>query len=226
MYNHGLTVQRVVRAAKLAFPVIVVNDGSTDQTAGTLAQEEGICVVTLAENCGKAAALQAGFAKAEEMGFTHAITLDADGQHPVEALPAFAAACRRNPQAFIIGVRDLKAAEAPRRRRFSNALSTLCFKFETGVNLEDTQCGYRVYPLAAARSLRVRANRYAFELEMMVRAAWAGIPLVPLPVQADYAALTSRLSHFHPWRDFVRGARVHLRLAAQAPWKRGRRPAL
>jgi hypothetical protein len=135
-------------------------------------------------------------------------------------LPAFAQRCRQHPDAFIIGVRDLKTAAAPRRRRFSNALSTFWFQFETGVNLPDTQCGYRVYPLARLQPLRVQADRYAFELEIMVRAAWAGIPLLALPVQADYAAPTSQLSHFRPVRDFLRIARVHLRLALQAPWRR------
>jgi glycosyltransferase involved in cell wall biosynthesis len=183
----------------------------------------GIRVLTFPENRGKAAALRAGFQAAEAAGFTHVITLDADGQHPVEALPAFARACREHPAAFIIGVRDLKAAGAPRRRRFSNALSTFWFKFETGVNLPDTQCGYRVYPLAALQAVPVGAGGYAFELEIMVRAAWAGVPLVAQPVLADYAAPTSQLSHFRPVRDFVRIARVHTRLAFQALWRRGSR---
>ena len=137
-------------------------------------------------------------------------------QHPTDALPDFAETCAKRPEAFVIGVRDLKAAGAPLARRLSNAMSTFWFRFETGVRLPDTQCGYRVYPLAAVERLKVDANRYAFELEVMVKAAWAGIPLVPQPVQADYAAATSRLSHFHPFRDWVRALRVHARLAAQA----------
>jgi len=225
VYNHALTVERVVRESRRAFPVIVVNDGSTDQTPAILARETGITVVTLPDNRGKAAALSAGFAQAGELGFTHAITLDADGQHPPEALAEFAAACRQRPEAFVIGVRDLNAAGAPFARRLSNALSTFWFKFETGMRLADTQCGYRVYPLAAVKGLRVKSDRYAFELEIMVKAAWAGIPLLAQPVRADYAAATSQLSHFHPLRDFVRAVRVHTRLSAQAlcvPAKRRR----
>ena len=216
VYNHGLTVGRVVHESRRAFPVIAVDDGSTDQTPAILARAAGITVITLADNRGKAAALRAGFARAEEMGFTHVITLDADGQHPPAALAEFAATCRQQPEAFVIGVRDLKAAGAPFARRFSNALSTFWFKFETGVRLSDTQCGYRVYPLAAVKCLVVESDRYAFELEIMVKAAWAGIPLRSQPVQADYAAATSRLSHFHPIRDFVRVFRAHTRLSAQA----------
>lgn len=216
VFNHGLTVAQVVRAAKAVFPVIAVNDGSTDGTAAALAAESGITVLTLPENRGKAAALRSGFAKAEELGFTHAITIDADGQHPTAALADFAAACRRRPDAFIIGVRDFKQARAPLERRASNALSNFWFRFETGMLLGDTQCGYRCYPLAAVSSLSVRTDRYAFELEIMVKAAWAGIPLTPQPVTADYAAPTSRLSHFDPWRDLARVSWLHGRLALAA----------
>jgi uncharacterized protein (DUF2062 family) len=213
VYNHGLTVQRVVRGAMAVLPVIAVNDGSTDNTPAILAAEPGLTVVTLPRNQGKAAALRAGFAKADALGFTHAITLDADGQHPTEGLAAFAAACRREPGAFIVGVRDLQEAQAPWSRRATNALSNFWFRFETGVRLADTQCGYRGYPLAAVRQLRTTAQRYAFELEILVKAAWAGLPLLPQPVEADYAAPTSRLSHFRPWRDMAAMSWLHCRLA-------------
>ncbi len=216
VYNHGLTVQGVARAAKAALPVIVVNDGSTDATAAALAGEGGITVVTLPCNQGKAAALRAGFAQAQQQGFTHAITLDADGQHPTGALADFTAACRRQPEALIIGVRDLRTARAPLARRASNQLSTFWFKFETGLPLADTQCGYRCYPLAALRPLRATSGRYAYELELLVKAAWAGVPLVAQPVETDYAAPTSRLSHFRPWRDMAAVSWLHSRLSIQA----------
>ena len=216
VFNHGQTVQHVVRRAKAQLPVIAVNDGSTDETAKLLAAETGITVITFPANEGKAAALGAGFGRARELGFTHAITIDADGQHSTTELDAFAEACRREPEAFIIGVRDLKKEGAPRQRRFSNAFSTFWFRFETGAALTDTQCGYRCYPLKALELLRVKAKRYAYELEVMVLAAWAGMPLVALPVTSDYRAPTSRLSHFQPWRDTVQISRAHSRLAMLA----------
>ncbi|MEI7731123.1 MAG: DUF2062 domain-containing protein [Verrucomicrobiota bacterium] len=216
VYNHALTLQRVIRGARAAFPVIVVNDGSTDDTGKVLAGEVGITVITLAANQGKGSALKAGFERAEDMGFSHAITIDADGQHQTSALAEFAASCRQQPDAFIIGVRDLKKEGAPFGRRFSNDVSTFWFRFETGVRLADTQCGYRCYPLAAIRGLPVKSERYAYELEIMVKAAWAGIPLQAQPVAADYAAPTSRMSHFHPWRDLLQISRVHSRLCTQA----------
>jgi uncharacterized protein (DUF2062 family) len=216
VYNHGLTVQSVVRGAKAILPVIAVNDGSTDATPAVLEAERAISIVTLPRNQGKGAALRAGFARAEELGFTHAITIDADGQHPASALADFAAACRRQPQAFIIGVRDLAKAGAPFARRATNRLSTFWFKFETGVRLADTQCGYRCHPLEALRPLRVTSGRYAYELEILVKASWSGVPLVAQAVEADYAAPTSRLSHFRPWRDLAEISWLHSKLSLQA----------
>ena len=216
VFNHDRTVLQVVRKAKSQFPVIAINDGSTDKTPQILAAEPDLTVVTLPSNQGKAAALCAGFDRARELGFTHAITIDADGQHSTTELGGFAVACRREPEAFIIGVRDLKKEGAPRSRRFSNAFSTLWFRFETGVPLTDTQCGYRCYPLKTLERLQVKAKRYAYELEVMVLAAWAGVPLVALPVASDYQLPTSKLSHFQPWRDTLQISRAHSRLAMLA----------
>jgi glycosyltransferase involved in cell wall biosynthesis len=220
VFNHALTVGRVVRESRAVLPVIVVNDGSTDRTPAILAEEEDIVLLTLQGNQGKAAALREGLTKAMELGFSHVITLDADGQHPTAALPEFAAACQRQPVAFIIGSRDLKQARAPWARQVTNKLSSFWFRIETGLSLPDTQCGYRCYPLAAVRELHPAAQRYAWELEILVKAAWAGFPLVPRPVSVDYLAPTSRMSHFDPWRDLAQITWLHARLTAQALGKR------
>jgi glycosyltransferase involved in cell wall biosynthesis len=212
VYNHSQTIIEVARGARQFLPVIAVNDGSTDDTPRLLEAESGITVVHLTPNQGKGAALRAGFAKAEQLGFTHVISIDADGQHPTSALPGFIAACQKHPDALISGVRDLRLANAPWSRRLTNALSTFWFKFETGADLRDTQCGYRVYPLGGLRPFQVRAGGYAFELELLAKAAWAGIPILGHPIQADYSAPTSQLSHFKPLRDFMRIAAVHARL--------------
>lgn len=225
VYNHGLTILEVARGARARFPVVVVDDGSTDETPRLLAQEPGIELCTHAENRGKAAALQTGMRCAAERGFTHVITIDADGQHPVAALAEFSAAAMRNPEALIVGVRDFKIAGAPWRRRIPNGLSNFCFWLETGTWLGDTQCGYRVYPLRRLPEFQCRAGGYGYELEIMVKAAWAGVRLVALPVASDYSAPTSRMSHFHPFRDLWRVTRLHLQLMAQAPVKRLAGPA-
>jgi glycosyltransferase involved in cell wall biosynthesis len=222
VFNHELTVGRVVRGAGEYFPVMVVNDGSTDATGGILAAESCLTVVTLPQNQGKGAALRAGFAEAERRGFTHAVTLDADGQHAPGEVPLLAAATRCQPDALIVGVRDLAKENAPRARRISNQLSNFWFTFQTGIPLPDTQCGFRSYPLRPVNRMRVRSQRYAFELEVLVRAAWSGMPVTAQPVSADYASPTSRLSHFHPCRDLVRISLLHLRLSLQTLWLAGR----
>ena len=135
VFNHGLTVGCVVRESMDYFPVVVVNDGSTDDTGKILTAESGITVITLAQNQGKGAALRAGFVEAEKRGFTHAITIDADGQHATRELPLLAAATRKQPEAFVIGVRDLVKENAPRGRCITNNISTFWFKVETDVVL-------------------------------------------------------------------------------------------
>jgi glycosyltransferase involved in cell wall biosynthesis len=224
VFNHGLTVARVVSDALRWFPVIAVDDGSTDSTAAALAAVAGIERVTLPVNRGKAAALQAGFERAKALGFTHALTLDADGQHSTAAIPVLAECCQRTPEALIVGVRDLRRAGAPWARRVSNVLSTFWFRMETGVALTDTQCGMRVYPLSVVSGLRIGSAGYAWELEVMVRAAWSGVPLVAQSVGVDYSAATSRMSHFHPVRDFLSITKLHARLALGALMKGRRRP--
>lgn len=219
VYNHGLTVAQVVRGALQHFPVIAVDDGSTDNTPtalAALAAETPFEILTLSKNRGKATALTTAFGRAQGWGYTHAVTIDADGQHPIEAIPTLAQASAERPEAMIVGVRDLRTAGAPKERRFSNALSNFWFRMETGVPLGDTQTGLRCYPLETVTRLRLRTSRYAWELEMLVRAAWAGIPLVERPVAVDYAAPTSQLSHFNPVRDFLRITRLHAWLVVQA----------
>jgi len=211
-YNHVATVATVAREAQSHCPVIVVDDGSTL----ALPALPNCAVIKLDWNQGKAAALCAGFRHASESGFTHAITMDADGQHFASDLPLFLAALVRQPEALAVGVRDFFAAGCPADRRRSNAVSTFWYRVETGVCLSDTQCGFRGYPLALAQSLRVRSNRFAYEFEFLVRAAWAGIAIVPLPVKCSYELAQLRQSHFRPLGDLAHIALMNLRLVLES----------
>ena len=142
-FQHVATAVVVARAAQKFCSVILVDDGSTPPM---LAGPEWT-LVRLPQNRGKGAALRAGFQKAAELGFTHAITMDADGQHFVQDLPLFLEALRAQPEALVVGVRNFFEARAPAGRRRSNGVSTFWFRVETGVRLGDTQCGFRCYPL-------------------------------------------------------------------------------
>lgn len=211
-YNHVATVAEVVRGAQTHCPVIVVDDGSTVP----LPELPGCPVHRLERNSGKGAALRAGFQVASELGYTHVITMDADGQHFPEDLPKFLEAARANPEAMLVGVRDFIAAGCPTHRRRSNAVSTFWFWTETGVRLGDTQCGFRCYPLVLTQQLKARSGRYAFELEFMVRASWMGTPLVAVPVKCSYAPDQIRQSHFRPVRDLAHITFMNIGLVAQS----------
>lgn len=198
-YNHSSTVGAVAQAALAHAPVIVVDDGSTEP----LPELQGCEVVRLKQNGGKATALKAGFQRAVEMGFTHAITMDADGQHFAEDLPKFLTGAKQQPEAYLVGVRNFREAGCPTHRRRSNAISTFWYRVETGVRLRDTQCGFRCYPLPLVQQLQIRSDRYAYELEFMVRAAWVGTTIVPMPVKCSYEPGKTGTSHFRTVHDFV-----------------------
>lgn len=204
-YNNEQTVRSVVeQAIGVCSDVVVVNDGATDSTAEVLAGIEGITVLKHEENKGKGVALKTGLRFAGEQGFDYAIAMDSDGQHFVDDVPAFADALEREPEAFIVGVRDFNQENMPGKNTFANKFSNFWFRFETGQNLSDTQCGFRCYPLKQFEGMTFITGRYEFELEVLVRAAWRGVKLVPLPIKVFYAPVGERVSHFRPLRDFTR----------------------
>lgn len=211
-FNHGASVAAVARAASAHCPVVIVDDGS----AVPLAELPGCTVVRLERNSGKGAALCAGFKRAVELGYSHAITMDADGQHFALDLPMLLAAAQAQPGALIVGVRDFYAAGCPVHRRRSNAVSTFWFRIETGVRLNDSQCGFRCYPLALTQRLKTRSGRFAFELEFMVRASWVGTAIVAVPVKCSYEAGQLRQSHFRPVRDLAHITIMNIGLVLQS----------
>ncbi len=204
-YDNGRTVCRVIEGVgKYVSDIIVVDDGSRDGTAELLRGLADITVVTHEKNRGKGRALKSGFAKARELGFTHAITLDADGQHFPSDLPAFFRLMAEHPQAIIVGSRDLRADGMPSKNTFANKFSNFWFRLYTGVSLPDTQTGFRAYPLDGLHGLPLLTSRYEAELELLIFAAWHNTPIVPLPIRVHYPPASERVTHFRPVADFAR----------------------
>ena len=210
-YNNGGTIGGVVAGAlEQCRDVIVVNDGCSDATAAILTeiQTEGLTVVALDRNSGKGAALKAGFRKALEMGFAYAITLDGDGQHYPEDIATMLRANQEHPGALILGSRMMDGADRSKGSSFANRFSNFWLWVQTGRRLDDTQTGYRLYPLKKLKFLTSRffplTSRYEAELELLVFASWHGVELVPVPIRVYYPPKEERVSHFRPGKDFAR----------------------
>jgi glycosyltransferase involved in cell wall biosynthesis len=191
-----------LRATGVTAPILVVDDGSTDGTA-EVATGEGVTLVRHGSNRGKGAALRTGFRAALARGFRTAVTVDADGQHP--AASALAMLTARAPVgALVLGVRDLVGAGAPRPNRISNRISNAFLSCFSGRTLHDTQCGLRRYPVPETLELGARADGYAFEAEIILRALAAGLPVHELPIEVYYPPESERVTHFHSVRDPAR----------------------
>jgi glycosyltransferase involved in cell wall biosynthesis len=219
-YDAEVTVGAVVASLRgLDLPILVVDDGSRDGTARA-AERAGATVIAHSANRGKGAALVTGLRAAAELGAEAALTVDADGQHPLDAARVVLSASP-DPRALVLGIRDLRRDGAPRKNRFSNGVSNFFLSKFTGVSLRDTQCGLRRYPISDTLALGVRASGYAFEAEVLLLATRAGVPLVQTPVPVLYPA--DRTTHFDSVRDPARIIAAVLRAVASAPL-RGRRP--
>ena len=182
--------------------IFVVDDGSTDATA-EIARAEKVDLVSHVRNLGKGAALRTGMDRAWRMGFDTAVTVDADGQHPARAARVLLESDAPR-DALVLGVRDLDGAGAPKANRMSNGISNFFISTFAGTPLADTQCGLRRYPLPATLELAGRADGYAFEAEVILRAHAAGMPIVQLPVEVYYPPEEERITHFHKVRDPAR----------------------
>jgi uncharacterized protein (DUF2062 family) len=228
-FNNARTLGDVLdRLAATGLPIILVNDGSSDETATIAAQWQAgdphdRHVLTHAENRGKAAALRTAFDHATRAGFTHAVTIDTDGQLAPEDIPNLLDLAARKHDALVIGARDASATDYPARSRLGRRVSNLLVWLESGVRVDDSQCGLRVYPLRLMALMPCRAERFGFETEIITRAGWAGVPVLGEPVSCRYLPPDQRVSHFKPWRDSFRAARMHGRLitAAVSPLPRG-----
>jgi glycosyltransferase involved in cell wall biosynthesis len=207
-YNAAASVADVVRGMLALLPlVLVVDDGSRDGTAD-VARAAGAEVVRHPQNRGKGAALVTGLAHLGTKGMTHALTLDADGQHLPSEVPKLLAAAREQPRALVIGVRQKEGHEIRGINLIGNWVADRLMTLIAGTALPDTQSGFRVYPIAVTLALGARGSRFDFETEVLLRAARAGIALAGVPVAVHYPPVTERVSHYRPWVDTARIVRT------------------
>jgi glycosyltransferase involved in cell wall biosynthesis len=221
-YDNPRTIRDVVLAVKAIVPdVVVVDDASGEANRREVEKlgEEGLALVTRREkNGGKGAAVKTGFAFASEHGFTHALQVDADGQHALEDIPRFLAAAHEQPGALILGA-PVYDASAPRGRLIGRQITRFWTNIETyGRVIDDPMCGFRVYPVAPACEVAPRCGmRMDFDIEIAVRLVWAGLPVVNLPTKVRYHE--GGVSHFHLVRDNARISWMHSKLVV-ASWLR------
>lgn len=208
-YQNAKTLLKVVADVhRVVDTVFVVDDGSNDGTAALLDKATGSerpeKVLTHPKNCGKGAALKTGLTYARQQGFRYAVTVDADGQHRADDIPALLKAVEEEPDALAIGSRGLQHENMPAKSTFANRFSNFWFALQTLQRLPDTQSGLRVYPLRRLHGLRWMSARYEAELTLLVFSAWAGVKLLPVPVSVYYPPRDQRVTHFRPGRDFTR----------------------
>ena len=220
-YNPGPKVYETVRSARAHWtPVWVVVDGSTDGSATALqamaAQDEGLRVLVLPANAGKGAAVLHGIDLAAAQGFTHALTMDSDGQHPEQLIPDFMAASAARPAAMVLGV-PVFAADAPRLRVNGRKVSNGWANLETlWAGIGDSLFGFRVYPIEPLRRVmrgQRWMRRFDFDPEAVVRMCWRGVKPVNLPATVRYfRADEGGVSHFNYLRDNLLLTWMHSRL--------------
>lgn len=205
-YNNERTLKKIInKVLEITDDLIIVNDGSTDSTSEILRNYSNLTQIVVPKNKGKGNALRLGFKKAEELGYLYAITIDSDGQHYANDIPVFVHKLdfEDNKNLLLIGARNMDQETVPGGSSFGNKFSNFWYKVETGINLTDTQSGFRLYPLKELNKIKFYTTKFEFEIENIVKAAWRGIVVKNVPVKVLYDE-SERVTHFRPFKDFAR----------------------
>lgn len=216
-YDNPRTVEQVVRGVgAFVEPVLLVDDGSGPEgrAACEAVARAGLAQLIVREkNGGKGAAVKTGLAHAKGLGFTHVVQVDADGQHDLGRIPSLLAAAARDPAALVLGHPEYDET-APRVRLVARRFTQFWIELETKPGLiQDAMVGFRVYPVEATLAAGAQGDRMDFDVEITVRMAWAGVPIVNVPVKVRYLTKSEGgVSHFQPFWDNLRFSWLHTRL--------------
>lgn len=218
VYNHEEPLPKIVEQLEpYRLPCILVDDGSQESCAGIIRNLSGLYpwvqAIRLDSNLGKGAAVKAGLLLAQEQGFSHAVQIDADGQHDLHDLEKFLAASRLTPEAAVIGLAKFDDS-IPKLRYYARYLTHVWVHINTlSFRIPDSMCGYRIYPVETSTKL-IKAtaleDRMAFDTEILVRLDWQGVPVVSIPTRVTYPQ--DGVSHFRGWEDNLRLSLTHARL--------------
>ncbi len=206
VYNSGALIDDVIGSLlSRRIKVLVVNDGSTDDTESVIKKFLlEIHYLGYKTNKGKGYALRQGFAMARQLGYEYVITMDADGQHKADDLSRFAQAFTQSHNSILLGVRNFNQKNMSSASKFANKFSNFWFMVQTAMKLSDTQTGYRLYPLNGIKNIHLLTKGYATELELLVKARWRNIPIKEVPIHVYYPPRNERVSHFKPAKDFFK----------------------
>ena len=217
-YNHGDAIAQVLAALhSFELPCLIVDDGSDavakEKLRQAIADRSNVTLVLRATNGGKGAAVMTGLDAALAAGYTHALQIDADGQHNVDDIPRLIAAARAQPDALISG-QAVYDASVPQSRHYGRYVTHVWVWINTlSLEIKDSMCGLRIYPLAATCAIWRKAHigrRMDFDVEIMVRMSWAGVHIANIPTRVTYPS--DGVSHFHVLRDNALISGMHARL--------------
>lgn len=216
LYNHRQKIREtVLTAQELGFPVWVVDDGSTDRCGDAVKGIHGVRILRHDINQGKGAALLTGM-KAAAGTADWAVTLDADGQHHPQDAANLIKAIPEKERPVVVGWRQgMTGRDVPWTSQFGRRFSNFWVWCAGGPRIKDSQSGFRIYPLPETFDLNVSARRFQFEIEVLVKARWRGMPVYEAPVSVNYRPGIKRISHFRPFTDFMRNTAVFVRLIFQ-----------
>jgi glycosyltransferase involved in cell wall biosynthesis len=202
VYNNVRTIADMVQRCRAVegSDLLVIADGSTDNS-DIKARTAGAKVIKLPTNMGKGWALRHGLEQARVSGHTHAIVLDADGQHFPEDIPKFIAATQGDPDRLWVGVRNMRQNDVPKSSLRGRTISNFWATLNGWQRCRDAQCGYRSYPIEKTLALHCRENGFQFEMEVLVRASWKGLRLGHINIDVHYPKKERRISHFDKKRD-------------------------